>query len=630
MKLYRALQKLTQLTINSRLLFAGILSVTVLLVTPYIMPLDADAAISPNVSVTPSTTDAGAIMQTIIYRGTVTRSGTLVAVNLQIPNGSTTSNLRSTSGTLTVHPTNPQYLQWRPARPLAVRAGARLVIPAEGISFGPAGTYSLGFRAVGTGSGAARSLSSGNASITLVNRSTACPTSWPSIAEENSKPGLAGWQITGSSYNGDILSGYAERYSTGCGDNLYLRVDSAASRYVKLSVLRMGYYNGAGARKVWETTGSFVGPDQTAPRILNGSNSARPDNMASAAHWSINFGIKIDGSYTPGVYLIKLDDQAGHQAYIPITVRDRTATSHDYALVQANTTWQAYNTFGGRSFYSTPGSARLTFQRPYIQSYGSGQFLSLEYGLLYWMERQGYDVTYLTDMDLHRYGNAFPGRVGTLVLPAHDEYYSAAMKKGVTDAIAARTNLVSFGANQMFRQIRPDTTGKTFEVYERWTKWADSTTWRYRGYQHNEQAILGAQYGCRSNGAVTTNGSWLWRGVPVGTVIPGFANGETDWHHPATLAPVPAGTEILTTAPLDFCATQDPKRMDIVAYTAPSGARVFGGSTFAYSCFLIAKCPSSWQSQGAPLVVSQNSSLVVQQAVTNVLNWSKYGQPTAP
>ena len=65
-------------------------------------------------------------------------------------------------------------------------------------------------------------------------------------------------------------------------------------------------------------------------------------------------------------------------------------------------------------------------------------------------------------------------------------------RAGVIDAINDGVNLVSFGANQMYRQIRPNTAGSQFEVYERWTDWPDSTTWRYRGPSYHEQAILGA------------------------------------------------------------------------------------------------------------------------------------------
>jgi hypothetical protein len=255
-----------------------------------------------------------------------------------------------------------------------------------------------------------------------------------------------------------------------------------------------------------------------------------------------------------------------------------------------------------------------------------GQYLSLEYGLVYWLEKNNYDVAYWSDLDLHNRPTEVTGRAETLVLPAHDEYYSPAMRTAVVNAIDVGINVVSFGANQIYRQIRPNSTGSQFEVYERWTAGALSTTWRYRGLP--EQEILGAQYGCRSNGTVTTDDKWIWSGTAPGTRLEGFVNGENDWVHPASQAPIPAGTEILNTAPLDFCAiSSEPKRMDMVARTDTSGARVFGGSTFAYSCFLVGSCPTNWLvgNPQQPLVVSDSDALAVGRMVSRVLSWAATG-----
>jgi hypothetical protein len=125
---------------------------------------------------------------------------------------------------------------------------------------------------------------------------------------------------------------------------------------------------------------------------------------------------------------------------------------------------------------------------------------------------------------------------------------------------------------------------------------------------------------------VTTDENWMWSGVEPGTVLEGFANGENDWVHPE--APIPAGTTILNTAPLDFCAIpSEPLRMEIVSRTDASGARVFGGSSFAYSCFLIASCPTNWfvGTPQQPLVVSESDSLAVGQMVARVLLWASTG-----
>ena len=59
---------------------------------------------------------------------------------------------------------------------------------------------------------------------------------------------------------------------------------------------------------------------------------------------------------------------------------------------------------------------------------------------------------------------------------------------------------------------------------------------------------------------------------------------------------------------------------------APSGARVFNGSTFTYGCFLVRRCPSNL---GMP-AQSVASRRVVTTMVTNVTSWVSRGTITVP
>ena len=587
----------------------------------------AAAALPPPVplGLEASTTDAFAKQQTLTYRAKLTRGGLLTHIVMSVPTDTNLGKLRSSSGT--VKPYRRNQIIWRPAKPFSLAAGAKLVIPVSGLSWRRGGTFPLWLTA-STAEG--KVLTYATAALELVNRGTACAESWGNtyIEEENAKPGTPGWQIDPSIFDPAKLAAFSGKDSYACGEIIYLRIH-ATSWWVSAAVFRLGYYAGAGARLVWVTEGRVLAGPQLASVIVQGRIASQPQQMVDAGSWSLTLGIRVDGSYPPGTYLIRISDRAGQSTYVPFTVRDDTGTKHALLLQQATTTWQAYNKYGGRSFYTVPGSATLSFNRPYLEGQGSGQYLSLEYGLVYWLEKNGYDVGYWTDMDLHFRPAEVSERAETLILPAHDEYYSPNMRDGIVTALANGTNLVSFGANQIFRQIRPSSSGSQFEVYERWSKWPDSTTWRYRGSQFHEQAILGAEYGCRSNGSVTTNDvSWLWSGLTPGTTLTGFVNGENDWQHPD--APIPKGVQILHTALLDFCRiSSEPLRMDIVAHTRPeSGARVFGGSTFAYSPFLIASVPTNWHvgNPQRPLQVSDVDAEAVGQVVANVLSWASTGE----
>ena len=44
---------------------------------------------------------------------------------------------------------------------------------------------------------------------------------------------------------------------------------------------------------------------------------------------------------------------------------------------------------------------KVSLDRPFIQDHGSGQVLEWEAAALHWLERQGYDLSYISDVDLH-------------------------------------------------------------------------------------------------------------------------------------------------------------------------------------------------------------------------------------
>jgi hypothetical protein len=614
------LHAVPRVTLPLVLLFALTLALVPVLAGP-------GRAVVPNPTVAASSTEAWAVNQTLHFSGTVTVAGRLASVTMGLPAGFRWVRLRSSSGTVAPH-TQPNTLIWRPAAPIDVAVGARLTIPVSAIHFGAAGTYRMSFRAADT---ANRTLSSGlTAPLTLTYRTLACPASYPAsyIAAENAKPGHADWRL--SAYSESTLSAYLSHQSVACGEPVWLKVHAAASPVMRLSVYRMGYYGGAGARRIWSTEAMALAWAQPPRTVVVNDPQGRPINMVSAKAWTTTIGVRIDGRFPPGTYLFKVDDTRGRQAYMPLTVRDGTPSRHAYLLQQAVTTWQSYNQWGGISFYTKPTfSAQLTFDRPYDRrGQGSGQYLPLEYGLVYWMEKQGLDVAYWTDLDLHQRAAELPARTRTLVLPSHDEYYSAQMRQGLIDGIAAGVNVLSLGANQMYRKINPDPTGRDYLVDHRWTPPDGNTTWRSRGYAFHEQAILGAEFGCGSFGSPVTDTGWLWSGITPGTKLTGLAVGETDWVHPIAQAPIPAGLVTLDEVTLDRCEyyPAQPLRMDIVAHVAPSGARVLHAPTFGWSCFLIASC--TWVSGGLPITPA--TAAAVGQAVRNMLSWTESGLVAAP
>src|SRR6185369_9358911 len=81
-----------------------------------------------------------------------------------------------------------------------------------------------------------------------------------------------------------------------------------------------------------------------------------------------------------------------------------------------------------------------------------------EYPMVSWLEQQGYDVTYSTNLDTHRSGKK--GEHNELLdhkiflSSGHDEYWSQEMHDAVLEARDAGVNLAFFSSNVSYWRIR--------------------------------------------------------------------------------------------------------------------------------------------------------------------------------
>ncbi|MEJ1132827.1 N,N-dimethylformamidase beta subunit family domain-containing protein [Kribbella sp. CCNWLW197] len=562
---------------------------------------------------------------TLVYAATVTRAGVLAAVRMKLPTGAS-GLVTSVNGTLT---TSSGYATWRPRAPISVAVGARLSIPIYNLVLSKYGGIMALTVSATTSTGTV--LSAGTGTIAFIappapmpaiavtgfpGIPAGCPSSWPSTTAENAKPGTGNWVIP-TSMTG-TLAAYLTRVSATCGNTVSLKVTSG--KPVSVVAYRMGYYQGLGAREVWRRDGvpTVVQP---AP-VTGGSSGGNPLRMTSAAHWTKTLDIPVTAAWIPGTYLIRVSD-GQYASFAPLTVRDDTGTKHDLMIQQATTTWQAYNRYGGLSFYSggvTGGSGRLTFDRPYNEGQGSGQFLTLEQGLVFWAESKGLDVTYWTNNDLDEFGGQLPARASTIFLPGHDEYYSLRMRAALSQAINRGVNVANLGANAAYRRITfTDASRRAWDI-DRYTDGYNSTTWRYLGDAYASQPLLGAEYFCPVVGnTLITGTSFMFAGIPAGTALPGFIAGEVDYVWPGLYKH--PGLTTIASGTGNCRSSGDPVPMHTTAFVAPSGARVVNGSTFAYGCFLVSRCPSNW-TVPTPSAASRQA---VGKIVSNLTEWVSRG-----
>jgi hypothetical protein len=287
------------------------------------------------------------------------------------------------------------------------------------------------------------------------------------IRAENARPGTTGWlldrpaPVTGESRSLPI-EGYCSAASVRAGDTLILYVSTDPAADWSVEIYRTGYYGGQGGRLVGRH-GPKAGLPQPAPEI--GPYRIR------ACDWQQSLSIRIGDDWLSGVYLGKLTEHhSGYQNYVIFTVKDDRDC--DLILKCSDMTWQAYNRWPeffsvyddgyDNGMYWGPGVG-VSFARPYGRyrnfpdtplSTGAGEWLLWEFPFAFWAERLGYDISYISGLDLHE-GPATLQRTRGLLSVGHDEYYTADMYDHVSASIEQGLNVAFMSGNSVYGKLSP-------------------------------------------------------------------------------------------------------------------------------------------------------------------------------
>ncbi|MBA3905522.1 MAG: hypothetical protein H0X35_02375, partial [Pseudonocardiales bacterium] len=267
------------------------------------------------------------------------------------------------------------------------------------------------------------------------------PPRTPTISKASA--GTADWRLPHPGPE-HAIEGFADRVSVAPGDQVRLYVSTAASSWTATA-----FRIGGDARKVWTS------PEQPG-RMQPAAVVQKPTNTV-VAPWTPSLTVDTTG-WDPGDYLFRLD-APGAQRYVPLTVRTPSNVGR-VVIINAVTTWQAYNRWGGYSLYKGPDGLRpdraraVSFDRPYEAAMlGAGQYLQFELGAVRVAEQAGISVGYATDVDLHADPHLLDGARAMITL-GHDEYWSTAMRGAATNARESGVNLAFLGGNEVYRHIR--------------------------------------------------------------------------------------------------------------------------------------------------------------------------------
>lgn len=342
------------------------------------------------------------------------------------------------------------------------------------------------------------------------------------IVGENAQASTYTFNEMQSAYaQGDIsVAGFARQISVNVGETVQFSVTGGSTQ---IQIFRVGYYSdGKGFRRV----ATIVNTPTNQPELvsISGSNGA-----TTATAWSVTASWAVPSTAVSGMYLAMIRNANNTDAfYASFVVRDDSASA-DIIYKTSDATWgSAYNHFGtkansnGKNVYgSGTGVGNImdrcfagSYHRPVITRGTVSQtfWWACELPLIRWIERNGYSVKYITNVDLDKQGVSILQKGKIFLSSGHDEYWTGNMRTAVEtwrDTYGGKSVFMS--GNEVFWKAR----------YEHKAN-GESIMWCYK------DTMPGPSGYSRSSGSpldpVEWTGTWMdtrWSGRKDGALLTG-------------------------------------------------------------------------------------------------------------
>jgi hypothetical protein len=468
------------------------------------------------------------------------------------------------------------------------------------------------------------------------------------IVLENCFPGTTAWKTQAplQASNGGI-EGFATASSVNAGGSVDLKVRTTADDVpFHVEIYRSGYYGGTNGRLI-STIPGLTSSGQPA------CNYDSTTGLRDCSTWASAATITTTPDWPSGVYLLRIvRDDNGDDNHVLLVVRhDGENAPILYGVPTA--TYQAYNSYGGKSLYDfnstgdltvagTPRAVSVSYDRPYQQSVNgmADWYPNVDVRNVSWLEQQGYNMDYVASSDIETSGQMSGHRV--FLSPSHDEYWSAGMRSAITAARDAGTSLAFLGSNSIYWKIRysaSPVTGTANRVETAYKTVAggatdptgqQTSTWRDpNGANQPENGLLGQMYIGDNDGLTfryrvsdVQGHDTIWRKTSVAnlaagtTATLGLSTVGWEWDARVSNGSEPAGVTTLSGTPVTgelvqnggASYTNGSATTSSTRYQAPSGALVFSSGTNNWSRGL-----------GVNMAGSGEPNTDIQQATANML-----------
>ncbi len=248
--------------------------------------------------------------------------------------------------------------------------------------------------------------------------------------------------------------GYVNPFSVSKGEVISFHVSTSVTPF-SIKIYKLGK-----TRQLITTVNSITG----------GVRLVADSSYWYGCNWPVSYEFLVPMSWSSGIYIGEFSTSVGIKGII-FFVKESVLGSYSKTVVSMSTnTWQAYNIYGGKSLYNNISSNgersyKVSYNRPYTDTFGGGQYFSWGNKLMIWLDEQNIPVEYTNNFELGTNPHTLDN-YDVLVIKGHDEYWSMPERRQIERFVQRGGNVIILSGNTSWWQVRYEDEGRTIVCYK--------------------------------------------------------------------------------------------------------------------------------------------------------------------
>ncbi len=286
--------------------------------------------------------------------------------------------------------------------------------------------------------------------------------------------------------NNHSVEGYTDKLSYLPGESVNIKAHCLSDSF-KLEIIKIGIEN-----ELLFSENSISGMKQNYTTC----------SYQYGCDWQTTYSFTVPNNWKSGWYVAKLID--GSKDFHITFILKPSNSENDIALIASSNTWQAYNLWGGASFYdftlsenpqNRTYSSMVSFERPNPRAlpFGEeGHCANAEQHILKWLVKNDYNFDIYADIDLHN-ANILRN-YKAVIISTHSEYWTKSMYDNLIDYMNKGGNLLYLSGNGIYWKVTIRGNQMEYQKNNGLHTHSGEKGGKWRDLGHSESSLLGVKY----------------------------------------------------------------------------------------------------------------------------------------